>query len=81
MRHLLFLLFALTAAAQPHLVVLLADDHSAADMSVYGAKDIPTPHLDRMAAAGMVFERAFVNSPSCAPSRAALFTGLYPEVF
>ena len=78
MKHLLFLFFALTASAQPHRVVLLADDHSAADMSVYGAKDIPTPHLDRIAAAGMVFERAFVNSPSCAPSRAALFTGLYP---
>ena len=65
-------------ASPPHLVVLLADDHSAEDMSVYGAKDIPTPHLERMAAAGMVFERAFVNSPSCAPSRAALFTGMYP---
>lgn len=65
-------------AAKPHLVVLLADDHSAADMSVYGAKDIPTPNLEHMAAAGMVFERAFVNSPSCAPSRAALFTSLYP---
>jgi N-sulfoglucosamine sulfohydrolase len=66
------------SATRPHLVVLLADDHSAADMSVYGAQDIPTPHLDRMAAAGMVFERAYVNSPSCAPSRAALFTGMYP---
>lgn len=66
------------SAAPPHLVVLLADDHSVADMSVYGARDIPTPNLDRMAAVGMVFERAFVNSPSCAPSRAALFTGLYP---
>ncbi|MES2597990.1 MAG: sulfatase [Verrucomicrobiota bacterium] len=65
-------------AVKPNLVVLLADDHSAADMSVYGAKDIPTPNLERMAAAGMVFEKAFVNSPSCAPSRAALFTGLYP---
>jgi arylsulfatase A-like enzyme len=77
---LLILLSALTphAVAKPHIVVLLADDHSAADMSVYGAKDIPTPHLDRMAAAGMVFERAYVNSPSCAPSRAALFTGMYP---
>ena len=79
MRHLLlFVFFTLSAFAQPNLVLLLADDHSAADMSVYGAQDIPTPHLDRMAAAGMVFERAFVNSPSCAPSRAALFTGLYP---
>ena len=65
-------------AALPNIVVLLADDHSVADMSVYGASDIPTPHLDRMAADGMVFDRAFVNSPSCAPSRAALFTGLFP---
>ncbi|MFN9720451.1 MAG: sulfatase, partial [Planctomycetota bacterium] len=64
--------------ARPNLVVLLADDHSAVDSSVYGEESISTPHLDRMAAAGMVFERAFVNSPSCAPSRAALFTGMYP---
>lgn len=74
----LILLVAPLAAAPPHLVVLLADDHSAADMSVYGAADIPTPKLDRLASAGRVFDRAFVNSPSCAPSRAALFTGLYP---
>ena len=66
------------AAEKPNIVVLLADDHSAADMSVYGAIDIPTPHLDSMASRGMVFDRAFVNSPSCAPSRAALFTGLFP---
>lgn len=81
MKSLLLCLFALCPsifAAKPHLVVLLADDHSAADMSVYGAKDIPTPNLERMAAGGMVFEKAFVNSPSCAPSRAALFTSLYP---
>ena len=77
---LLLLIFtsSVLGADRPSIVVLLADDHSAADMSVYGAKDIPTPHLDRMAAAGMVFEKAFVNSPSCAPSRAALFTGMYP---
>jgi arylsulfatase A-like enzyme len=65
-------------AKPPNIVVLLADDHSALDMSVYGAADIPTPNLDRLAAAGMVFEKAFVNSPSCAPSRAALFTGMFP---
>jgi len=68
----------MTAAQKPNIVMLLADDHSAADMSVYGAADIPTPYLDAMASRGMVFERAFVNSPSCAPSRATLFTGLYP---
>jgi arylsulfatase A-like enzyme len=81
MRTVLALLLAYVSAAEaskPNIVVLLADDHSAADMSVYGAKDIPTPHLDGMAAAGMTFERAYVNSPSCAPSRAALFTGMFP---
>ena len=83
MKHLLFsLLCALggltIAADKPNIVVLLADDHSVLDMSVYSAKDIPTPHLDRMAGEGMVFDRAFVNSPSCAPSRAAFFTGLFP---
>jgi len=52
----------MTAAQKPNIVMLLADDHSAADMSVYGAADIPTPHLDAMASRGMVFERAFVNS-------------------
>jgi N-sulfoglucosamine sulfohydrolase len=65
-------------AKPPNIVVLLADDHSALDMSVYGAADIPNPNLDQLAAAGMVFEKAFVNSPSCAPSRAAFFTGMYP---
>ena len=72
MRRLVLLLSAVCSslfAAKPNIVVLLADDHSAADMSVYGAQDIPTPHLDRMAAAGLVFDRAFVNSPSCAPSQ------------
>ncbi|MBP6785201.1 MAG: sulfatase-like hydrolase/transferase [Verrucomicrobiales bacterium] len=66
MKHLLFSflcsLGGITVAAdQPNIVVLLADDHSVLNMSVYGAKDIPTPHLDRMAVEGMVFDRAFVN--------------------
>jgi N-sulfoglucosamine sulfohydrolase len=67
-----------STAKPPHIVILLADDHSAQDMSAYGADDIPTPRLDAMAAAGMKFTQAFVNSPSCAPSRAALLTGMYP---
>jgi uncharacterized sulfatase len=63
---------------KPHLVIFLTDDHSLLDSTVYGSKDIKTPNMQRVAAAGLTFDRAFVASPSCAPSRAALLTGLMP---
>ena len=66
------------AASKPHIVVYLSDDHSQYDSSLYGAADIPTPNFERLAADGMVFTHAFVASPSCAPSRAAMLTGLMP---
>lgn len=69
---------ALTAAERPNIVVFLSDDHSRDDSSVYGSTDIDTPNMQRLASAGMTFNRAFVASPSCAPSRAALLTGLMP---
>jgi len=68
----------LAAADRPHVVLFLADDLSWADCSPYGGKDIRTPNMARLAAAGMTFTHAFVASPSCAPSRAALLTGLDP---
>jgi len=64
--------------ARPHIVLFLADDLGYADCSVYGGKEVKTPNMDRLAAAGMTFTHAFVASPSCAPSRAALLTGLDP---
>lgn len=75
-----FLTAAVWAAAstRPSLVIFLTDDHSRRDSSVYGATDVKTPQMARVAAAGLTFERAFVVSPSCAPSRAALLTGLMP---
>ena len=65
-------------AAPPHIVVYLSDDHSQCDSSLYGAPDIPTPNLEALAREGMTFTHAFVASPSCAPSRAALLTALMP---
>lgn len=64
--------------ARPNLVIFISDDHSLLDSTVYGAKDVKTPNMQRLAAAGLVFDRAFVASPSCAPSRGALLTGLMP---
>ena len=63
---------------RPDIVLFLADDLSWGDCSIFGGKDVPTPNMDRLAAEGMTFSRAFVASPSCAPSRAALLTGLDP---
>lgn len=62
----------------PDILVYLADDLSALDLKIYGGTNIETPALDQLASEGMVFESAFVASPSCAPSRAALLTGLMP---
>ncbi len=73
-----FAILAAAHASEPHIVVFISDDHTLADSSVYGATDIATPGMQRMADRGMTFQRAFVASPSCAPSRATLLTGLMP---
>ncbi|MFO0977808.1 MAG: sulfatase-like hydrolase/transferase [Planctomycetaceae bacterium] len=62
---------------RPDIVVFLSDDHTCRDSSVFGS-DIATPNMERIASAGITLNNAFVASPSCAPSRAALLTGLYP---
>jgi arylsulfatase A-like enzyme len=64
--------------ARPNIVLFLADDLGWADCSIHGGKDLKTPNMARLAAEGMTFTHAFVASPSCAPSRAALLTGLDP---
>ncbi|MDQ3621953.1 MAG: sulfatase [Verrucomicrobiota bacterium] len=69
---------AFAASPPPNLVIFLADDQGVLDCSPYGAKDVRTPNLQHLADAGLTFDRAFVASPSCAPSRAALLTGLMP---
>jgi N-sulfoglucosamine sulfohydrolase len=79
--YLCFCCFAISvgsAQSQPNIVVFLADDHGFLDSEVYGSKEVRTPNMLRLAEAGMTFTHAFVASPSCAPSRAALLTGLMP---
>jgi len=63
----------------PHLILILADDLGYADLGFTGCTDIQTPHLDVIAREGVVFTDAHVAASVCAPSRAALLTGRYPQ--
>jgi N-sulfoglucosamine sulfohydrolase len=74
----LALLCGSTFAKAPDIVVFLADDLGQLDVTPYGGYGIRTPNLQKLANRGMTFTRAYVASPSCAPSRAALLTGLMP---
>jgi arylsulfatase A-like enzyme len=78
------LMFGTSATAQgraPNIVVIVADDLGYADLGVHGAKDIPTPHLDALAAGSTRFTDAYVSGPFCSPTRAGLMTGKYPQRF
>jgi arylsulfatase len=74
---------ATTAAAEvspptrPNIVVILVDDMGFSDLGCTGG-EIPTPHLDALAAEGLTFTR-FCNTGRCCPTRASLLTGLYPH--
>ena len=65
-------------APRPDIVVFLSDDHAQLDATPYGATDVRTPHMQQLAGDGLVFTHAFIASPSCAPSRSAMLTGLMP---
>ncbi len=66
------------APEKPHLVVFLSDDLGRLDTSIHGSRDARTPTMEKLAASGMVFENAYVASPSCCPNRYSLLTGLMP---
>jgi arylsulfatase A-like enzyme len=63
---------------KPNIVIIYADDLGFGDVGCYGAKNIPTPNLDRLAAGGLKFNNAFAAAATCTPSRYALLTGTYP---
>lgn len=66
------------AAPQPNILIAISDDQSFPHASAYGSTTARTPHFDRVAEDGVLFTNAFVASPGCSPSRAALLTGRYP---
>lgn len=69
---------ARAAPGSPNLLVIFSDDHRADHLGVTGAVPfLQTPALDALAADGIRFERAYVTTALCSPSRATLLTGQY----
>jgi arylsulfatase A-like enzyme len=64
-------------ASPPNIIFIFSDDHARHAISAYGSKVNQTPHLDRMAKDGAIFQNAFVTNSICTPSRATLLTGQY----
>ncbi len=67
----------LAAAAERPNVLWLIGENLSHDLGCYGGRNVRTPNLDRLAAEGVRFTRAFATNPACAPSRSAFFTGMY----
>lgn len=83
-RILLSLLFssitlATAQARQPNVILIYTDDQGTIDVNCYGAKDLTTPHMDRLAEQGVKFNQFYSAAPVCSPSRAAVITGRYPQ--
>ncbi len=62
-----------------NVLLILTDQQRKDTISAYGNPGIRTPNLDRLAARGVRFERAYCQNPFCCPSRASILTGLYPR--
>jgi N-sulfoglucosamine sulfohydrolase len=62
----------------PNFLIILADDCTYNDLPLYGGQNAKTPNIDRLATKGLVFNQAYLSSAMCQPSRAELYSGLYP---
>jgi len=68
---------AAPTARRPNILLILADDLGYGDLSCYGARDVRTPHVDRLATQGVRFTQYYAAGAECTPTRTALFTGRY----
>ena len=65
----------------PNIIFIVVDDLGKYEISAYGSETMKTPHIDALAGEGVRFTDCYVNAPVCAPSRAGLLTGRYPQRF
>ena len=66
------------ASDRPNILIVIADDCTFNELALYGGRNVQTPNLDRLAAQGLRFRRAYVGMSMCTPCRTELYTGLYP---
>ncbi|MDG2125293.1 MAG: arylsulfatase, partial [Verrucomicrobiales bacterium] len=71
------LLTVAAADSKPNIIIFLADDLGYGDLGCFGSQHIKTPHLDKMAAEGMILTDFYSGATVCAPSRCVLMTGLH----
>lgn len=64
--------------SKPNIVIIYMDDLGYGDLSSYGATEISTPNMDKLANGGVRFTNGYATSATCTPSRYALLTGVYP---
>lgn len=67
-----------TTTSKPNIIVIYADDLGYGELGAYGATELKTPNLDKLANGGLKFTNGYASSATCTPSRYALLTGIYP---
>ena len=67
-----------SSSTRPNILFILTDDWGYGDLGCYGNETVQTPCLDRFAEQGTRFNRFYVTSPVCSPSRCSFITGHYP---
>ncbi len=77
----ILLLLPCFTLAKPNVVLIYIDDLGYGELGCYGGKDIPTPHVDRLAKEGVRFTASHITNPPCCPSRCALIMGQYGQRF
>ena len=70
-------LFSASENSSPNVLFIVVDDLRP-ELGCYGSEAIQTPHIDRLASQGSLFENAYCQVPVCGASRASFMTGLYP---
>ncbi len=75
---LLGLVFSVSAATQPNVLIIIADDCTYNDLPLYGGQNARTPHIDKLASEGLTFNHAYLSEAMCQPCRSELYSGQYP---
>ena len=67
-----------SSSTKPNIIIIYADDLGYGELGAYGATELKTPNMDKLAYGGMRFTNGYASSATCTPSRYALLTGVYP---